>query len=411
MKILVVTQYFWPENFRINDLCEGLSARGHDVTVYTGLPNYPTGDFFQGYSFRSGPYKETLGKIKIIRSPLIPRGKNKNIKLIANYFSFAFVASLLAPFLVREKYDVIFVHEPSPVTVGVPAIVLKKLKDIPIFFWVQDLWPESLEATNTVKNKKVLSMVASFVRWIYKHCDKVLITSPGFADKVKLLGVGEEKIIYFPQWAEALYLNEPKPDFNDPLIPTDGFKVMFAGNIGSAQDFETIVQAAIILREHKNITFLILGDGLMRSWAEEQVRVKGVEKNFIFLGRKPVTMMPDYFSKADVMLMSLTDSEIFSITIPAKLQSYLAVGKPVIASANGISAEIVEQWKSGVSCPASTPEKLAGVILKMSTLRKEELSQMGRNAFACYQENFMREKLISKLENEFKKYESIHHRS
>lgn len=402
MKILVVTQYFWPEQFKINDLCEALIERGHDVTVYTGLPNYPEGHFFKGYSL-FGPYHEIYGKIKIIRSPLIPRGKNKSFRLVLNFFSFFFFASLLAPFLVRGKFDKVFVYEPSPITVAIPGIVLKYLKKAPMFFWVTDLWPESLEATGVVKNKKILEIVSILVRWLYKHSDKILITSKGFAPRVKALGGLDSQIVYFPQWAEALYLNSPDIKFNDPLIPETGFKIMFAGNIGSSQDFETIVTAATILKKHKEIYFLILGDGLMKKWAMKEVEKNNIQKTFIFLGRKPVDMMPNYYSKADVMLMSLTDTDLFSITVPSKLQSYLASGKPILASINGEGAEIVREWNSGKTCPATNPQSLASTVLEMSKISKNELNKLGQNAFRCYQSEFEREKLINFLENEFKK--------
>lgn len=402
MRILVVTQYFWPENFKINDLCDALIERGHDVTVYTGLPNYPEGEFYKGYSF-SGPYKEKKGAINVIRSPLLPRGKNKSLRLALNYFSYFFLASILAPFLVRGKFDKIFVYEPSPITVVIPAIVLKYLKRAPIFFWVTDLWPESLEATGVVRNKKILNMVALMVRVLYKFSDKILVTSKGFIPRVKALGGKDSQIIYFPQWAEELFARTPAPDFNDPLIPKDGFKIMFAGNIGSSQDFETIVQAAVLLKEHKNIYFLILGDGLMKKSSEEEVKRQGLEKNFIFLGRRPIDLMPEYYSKADVMLMSLTDTDLFSITLPSKLQTYLASKKPILASMNGEGAEIVKNAKAGMTCKAGNPKLLADTVLAMSKLSASELQIMSENAINCYKSEFEREALITKLEQEFKK--------
>jgi colanic acid biosynthesis glycosyl transferase WcaI len=401
MKILVVTQYFWPEQFRINDLCDGLIERGHDVTVYTGLPNYPEGSFFKGYSF-FGPYSETLGKIKIIRCPLLPRGKNKSLRLALNYFSFFFLASLLAPFLVRGKFDKIFVYEPSPITVAIPAIVLKYLKRAPMFFWVTDLWPESLEATGAVKNKKILNLVSCMVRILYQHSDKILVTSKGFIPRVKALGGKDSQIIYFPQWAEASFGQIPD-GLSDNKLPTSGFIIMFAGNIGSSQDFETIVKAAVLLRDHKDIHFVILGDGLMRPWAESEVKKTGIEGTFHFLGRKPLSSMPYYYSKADVMLMSLTDTDLFSITVPAKLQSYLASAKPVLASINGEGAEVVKEWEAGLVSPAGRPDILAAKALEFSRLTKQELKAMGDKGYACYQAEFEREKLIDTLINEFKK--------
>lgn len=401
MKILVVTQYFWPENFKINDLCEGLIERGHEVTVYTGLPNYPEGKFAPGYSLL-GPYSENKGKVKIIRAPLIPRGKNKSFYLALNYVSFCLLSTLLAPFLVRGKFDKIFIYQVSPVFASLPAIFLKYLKRAPIIIWVTDLWPDSLEATGAVKNKKLLLLVGLFVKFIYAHSDKIYISSRGFAKKIKAMGVSEQKIKFWPQWAETFFSNiNPVDKFCDEKIPT-GFVVMFAGNIGSAQDFGTIVEAATLLKDKHHIQFAILGDGLMKKWAEKEVENRGLKNTFHFLGRKPLESMPYYYSRADVMLVSLTDTELFSITIPSKVQTYLASGKPILASLNGEGAEIVNEWNAGLSCPASNPKELAGAIEKMSLLSKDELEQMGKNSFNCYKSEFEREKLISVLENELK---------
>jgi colanic acid biosynthesis glycosyl transferase WcaI len=402
MKILVVTQYFWPEQFKIIDLCHELVARGHEITVYTGLPNYPEGEFLDGYSYL-GPYKEKLDKIKVIRAPLIPRGKNKSFQLALNFISFCISASLLAPFLVRGKFDKIFVYEPSPITVAIPAIVLKFFKRTPIILWVLDLWPESLEATGVVKNKVALSLVRILVKWIYRNCDKIFITSKGFAPKILSMGIPQEKIMYWPQWAEAFFSNLENDDhYHDENIPVEGFKIMFAGNIGSSQDFETIVEAASILKDKKNIKFLILGDGIMKKWAEEEVAKRKLGETFFFLGKKPVEMMPYYFSKADVMMVSLTNTELFSITVPAKVQAYLASGKPILGSLNGEGAAIIDQWKAGLTCNATNPEMLAKKIVEMSALSKDELKVMGENARKCYLSEFEREKLISILEEELR---------
>lgn len=399
MKILVVTQYFWPEQFKINDLCIGLVERGHEITVYTGLPNYPEGKFANGYSF-FGPYTEMHGKIKIIRSPLIPRGKNKSIYLALNYLSFSILSTLLALFRVRGKYDRIFIYQVSPVFAALPAIFLKYLKKAPVIIWVTDLWPESLEATGVVKNKKLLSIVGFFVKFIYAHSDKIYISSRGFGSKIKSMGVSEKKIKFWPQWAESFFMSyAPSSGYTDERIPK-GFIVMFAGNIGSAQDFETVVEAATILKDASHIQFVILGDGLIRSWAEKEIIKRGLQKTFHFLGRKPIESMPYYYSCADAMLVSLKDTELFSITIPSKVQTYLASGKPIIAALNGEGADIINNWNAGHSCSASCPHELAKVIDKMSKLPKEELDQMGKNALSCYSAEFERSKLIGILESD-----------
>lgn len=400
MRILVVTQYFWPENFKINDLCDGLIERGHDVTVYTGIPNYPEGQFYPGYSFQ-GPYTEMKGLIKIIRSPLLPRGKNKSLQLILNYFSYFIFATFLAPFLVKGKYDIIFVNGLSPITVAIPGLFLKYIKRIPMYFWVADLWPESLEATGIVKNKQQLKIIGSLISFMYKKSDKVLVTSKGFMPRLKKLGVSDSQLVYFPQWPESLFSRAVDQSFNDLLIPENGLKIMFAGNIGSSQDFPTIVKAAEILRNHKDIFFLILGNGNMKHWALEEVKKLGIEDNFIFLGSKPIEMMPEYYSKADLMLLSLSDTDLFSITVPAKLQSYLAVGKPILASINGEGAAIVNDHKAGLTVEASNPKELAAAILKMKSLSLEELKAIGRNARKCHELNYDRDKQINFLETLF----------
>lgn len=402
MKILVVTQYFWPEQFRINDLCNALVERGHEVTVYTGLPNYPEGKFFKGYSLK-GPYVENYGKIKVIRTPLIPRGNKKSIQLIANYLSFFIISTLLAPFLLREKYDKIFIYQLSPVFSAIPAIFIKKLKSIPIIMWVTDLWPESLSATGVVKNKKALSFVQKIVNWIYRNSDIIYISSEGFKNKIKANGIDEKKIKFWPQWAEALFDRKVSEEELSTLDLPNGFIIMFAGNIGTSQDFETIIEAAKILKDEKDVHFVILGDGLMKNWAENKTKEYNINSNFHFLGRKPVDQMPLYYKKADVMLVSLTDTELFSITIPSKIQSYLAAGKPVLASLNGEGANVINKWNAGKSCPASSPLELANTILSMSKLNKDELHVLGQNALKCYKEEFEREKLMSILINDFQK--------
>lgn len=396
MRILVVSQYFWPENFKINDLCEALVEKGHEVTVYTGIPNYPEGSYYSGYSCFS-PKEECLGKIKIIRVPHFPRGKNSKILLILNYLSYFIVASLLAPFKIKGKYDKIFAYGVSPVTVVIPAILLRFLKKAPLLFWIADLWPESLEATGMVKNKKVLKFISCIIGIFYNYVDCILVTSKGFIPRIKSVGVKNEKIEYLPQWAEDLFNNSAEISFSDDRIPMDGFKVMFAGNIGIAQDFQTIVEAAKKLAQYKKIYFLILGDGLMSNWAKNEVKKNKMEDNFIFLGKKPLSQMPDYYRKADAMLLSLMDTDLFSITVPAKLQSYMATGKPVIASINGEGAELVELAQAGIVVPASSPDRLAEEILKLSQLDKARLDQMGKNAKRFYDENFDRKVLINKL--------------
>ena len=402
MKILIISQYFWPENFRINDLAEELSNRNHDVTILTAIPNYPDGKFFKGYNFFSfGVYH--FKKIKIIRIPLIPRYSGKGWQLALNYISFLIV-SLFAPIIFfRSKFDIIFVYEPSPFTVGVSAVLMKKIKKIPIFFWVQDLWPESLQAAGLIKTKYIIKPISIMVAWIYKNCDLVLVQSKGFIKYVIKSGAEKSKIIYMPNWAEKFY----KPNMiNDQIrneIPENGFNVMFAGNIGVSQSIDTIVKAAERLKEY-NINWIIIGNGRKKKYLIEEVNNKKLKDKFYFINQKPAEKMPYYFNYAQVLLVTLLSKPIFNSTIPGKIQSYLACGKPIIASLDGEGSNIVNDSNSGIAVNAENDEDLSSAILKLSKMKNSELNQLGTNAIEYYKNNFKREELIGKIENLMREY-------
>lgn len=398
MHILVVTQYFWPENFRINDLVAGLVERNHKVTVLTGIPNYPEGSFFAGYGLFSNVAQEYKGA-KVLRVPLIPRGKGGGIRLALNYLSFVLSACLLAPIRCKDTYDLIFIFEPSPVTVALPALLLKSIRNVPVMFWVQDLWPESLAATGAVSSNRILSIVAGIVKFIYRRCDKILITSKSYKKSIEFHDGASENILYFPQSAEEIFqpIAEKRAVAALDSIP-HGFWVMFAGNIGAAQDFETIIVAAEKLKSYENIHWIIVGDGRMRVWAEAQVTARALNKNVHFLGRHPLEMMPDFFSHVDALLVTLKKEPIFSLTIPAKIQSYLACGRPIIAALDGEGAKVINEAGAGFACPAETPEALAQIVLKMFETPKPEREKMGAKGRAYYEANFDRNMLLKKLE-------------
>jgi glycosyltransferase involved in cell wall biosynthesis len=397
MHILVVTQYYWPENFRINDLVTGLIDRGFKVTVFTGIPNYPDGCFFQGYGFFTNTLQEHLGA-RVIRAPLIPRGKSGGGRLALNYLSFVVSGCLFAPFRCREKYDLIFIFEPSPVTVALPALLLKFLYKIPAMFWVQDLWPESIEATGAVTSKWILDRIADIVRFIYRRCDKILISSQLYRKSIELHDGAPENILYFPQTAEDIFqpVTEKRTVAAFKTIPP-GFWVMFAGNVGTAQDFQTIISAAEYLRGYKDIHWIIVGDGRMREWAENEIQHLGLINNFHFLGRHPLDAMPTFYSHADAMLVTLKKEPIFALTVPAKIQSYLACGRPIIAALDGEGAKIVAKADAGFACPAEDSEALAKIVYKMYETPVAERECMGANGRAYYKVNFDRDILLDKL--------------
>ena len=396
MKILIVTQYFWPENFRINDLADRLSEKNHDITIITGIPNYPYGKFFDGYNFFSFG-KTQVNKNKLIRFPLIPRFSGKWWQLLLNYFSFAFFSSLAPFFISKDSYDIIFVYEPSPITVGIPAIIIKKIKKIPIVFWVQDLWPESIEAVDIVNSKKVISLLRQLVKFIYKHCDLILVQSKGFIESVDEKNKKNNPIKYIPNWAEKFYVPRSKTAEIEKEIDTVDFIIMFAGNIGSAQSIDTIVNSAKILKD-ESIKWVIIGSGRKKSLFEKKVLELDLESKFKFLDQKPANEMPYYFAHADVLLVTLLSKKIFSYTIPGKIQSYLACGKPILAALDGEGAKIIFESKSGIVVDAEDSQSLSRAVIKMKNMSANELDQLGNNGLNFYRKNFERDLIIDKIE-------------
>lgn len=397
MKLLILSQYFWPENFRINDVVEGLASRGHAVTVYTGLPNYPIGRFFEGYGFL-GPFRQEHNGAQVRRVPLLPRGAGGSLRLALNYLSHAMMATLLVPFQARGKFDAILVYEPSPMTIGIPARALRAIKRAPLLFWVQDLWPESLSATGAVRSPAVLSLVDRLIKWIYRGCDRVLVQSQAFIPSVEAHGVPRGRIRYLPNSAEDFYkkMQPGKDDVEARELPP-GFRVLYAGNIGAAQDFATILAAAERLRGERHIQWIVLGDGRMREWVKSEVEKRALS-NVHLLGQRPSPSMPRYFAHADVLLATLARQPIFAYTIPSKIQSYLACGKPVIAAMEGEGGRIIQSAGAGWAVPPEDPDALAEAVRAASRVARSELDAMGNRGEAWFREHFEREKLLSRLE-------------
>lgn len=398
MNVLIVSQYFWPESFLVNDLAAGLMERGHRVTVLTGKPNYPGGKLFPGYGLLK-PVREDYEGARVLRVPLAPRGAGGKVGLVLNYFSYALFASLLGPILCRGRYDLIFVYEPSPITVGVPAAIMKLFKRAPIMFWVQDLWPESLSATGAVRSPVVLRQVEKLVRGIYRTCNLILVTSRGFVSGIKTVGGDVSKVRYWPQWAEALYrpvaLEEGAEERDE--LPS-GFRVVFGGNLGAAQSFETILAAAENLADRSDIHWVVLGEGRMRSQVEEHIERSGLKGRVHLLGARPPEQMPRYFALADALLVTLKDEEIFSLTVPGKVQSYLACGRPIVAALEGEGARVVRDSGAGLVAPAEDADALAERVLDLYRMSPEKREEMGYRGRAYFEEHFEREKLLDRLE-------------
>jgi len=400
LKILVVSQYFYPENFRINDLCHGLKDLGHEVEVLTGKPNYPKGNFYKGYSWNTKKV-EIINGIKVYRSNLIARGNSGGFRLFLNYISFVFFGSIKL-FFIKQKFDKIFVYAPSPITVGFIGVLASFIFRAKPFLWVHDLWPESLKDAGGIKNKIILGLVNLMTKSIYFFYETILVQSPRFKDYMIEQGVSKNKIIYYPYYAESFY-KVVKPESSVKSIFPNGLNILFAGNIGVAQSFDTIISTANKIRSIKeNINFIIIGEGRDKKRVIEKISKMSLENNFKFLGSFPPEKMSDYFACADALLVSLKKSKIFKLTIPGKLQSYLACGKPIIGSIDGIGSDIIINSKSGYATASENSEMLAKSIIRFSNLTKKEKLDMGKNARKYFIKEFERNKLLLKLIDIFK---------
>jgi glycosyltransferase involved in cell wall biosynthesis len=397
VRILIVTQYFWPERFLVNDLALALVERGHEVTVLTGMPNYPAGRLFPGYGFFR-PTREDYHGVVVRRVPLLPRGSSGRWRLPANYLSFALSGAVLGPWRGRGVFDLIFVYQPSPLTVALPALLLRRLKGIPLVLWVQDLWPESLSAAGAVSSRLVLGSVERMVRFIYRRCDRVLVTSRGFIPRVVSRSAAPDKVAYLPQWAQSFYaptgLEAEAPERKE--LP-DGFRVLFAGNIGEAQSFETLLDAAGRLKGC-DVSWVVVGDGRRRGWLEKQIHTLGLESCVRVLGPRPAEAMPRYFALADALLISLKHDPTFALTVPMKLQSYLACARPIVAALGGEGARIVEEAGAGVTCPPEDGRALADAVLSLRDMDPERRALMGLQGRAYYEAHFDRQTVIGDLE-------------
>jgi glycosyltransferase involved in cell wall biosynthesis len=398
LRLLVLSQYFWPENFRINNLVAELVLRGHDVTVLTGVPNYPDGRVFPEYRREPRQFVSYSGA-KILRVPLIPRGRSR-LSLFLNYLSFAATASLIGIWKLRRlRFDAVFVYQTSPVTVGLPAVLLRAIKRVPLAFWVLDLWPDTLQAIGVVRSRWLLRSVGLLVSFIYNRCDLILTPSRSSIPQIAKRCRNAGRIAYFPSWAESVF--DCGSEAAAPELPPKErmFDVMFAGNIGQAQDFPAVLAAAELLKGHAEIRWLIVGDGRMAPWVAKEIERRNLEQRVLMLGSHPLERMPAFYRHADALLVCLKDEPIFSMTIPGKLQSYLTAGIPVVAMLNGEGAEVVKRSHCGVTCRAGDAQGLAAAVLSLAQSPEEQRRQMGRNALVASETEFDRSRLITQLES------------
>lgn len=395
MKVLVLSQYFWPETFRITEVARSLREAGADVTVLTGKPNYPDGEVFAGYR-AWGTACEAHEDIPVFRVPMAPRGRRSAIRLAWNYLSFVLGASLFGPWLLRgRQVDAIIVYGISPILQGIPAIVLKRFKGCPAILWVQDLWPQSLEATGFVRNRRALKAVEWVVRWIYRHTDLLLVQSRAFTEPVAALS-DRRKIVYHPNPGELAFTRGAEAAAESPVPLRPGFNVVFAGNLGTAQSVETIVEAADALRGRPDIRFVLVGSGSRSDWIRDEVARRGLA-NVDLPGRFAPETMPALLRAASVLLVTLARSDAFALTVPSKVQAYLAAGKPILAALDGEGARVVAEAGAGFTAPSGDAAALANAVLRMADMPARDLEEMGRRGRAYYDAHFAPDMLASRL--------------
>lgn len=392
-KILVICQYYKPEPFRISDICEEMVRRGHEVHVVTGYPNYPEGILYDGYG-KGKHIDEIIEGVHVHRCFTIPR-ETGSVKRLMNYYSYA--ASSTAYVLSKEcvatdgkPFDVVFCNQLSPVMMADAAIAYKKKYKVPVVMYCLDLWPESLIAGGITRESAIYKFFHQVSKRIYRQMDKILITSRMFSDYLRdEFGIKKDRIEYLPQYAEGIFEQIP------PREEDGVFNFMFAGNIGAIQSVETVIKAAEMLKSEP-VKFHIVGGGTDLERLQELG--KGLE-NIVFYGRRPLEEMPEFYAKADAMLVTLAADPVLSLTLPGKVQSYMAVGKPIIGAIDGETKVVIEAAQCGYCGKADDAAELAENIRKF--INSEDRVAMGQNARKFYEYTFQEGLFMDKIESKF----------
>lgn len=401
MNVLVYSQHFWPETIRINEVAESLREAGCEVTVLTGQPNYPEGRIFDGYRASAIGAEDHPRGFTIHRVPLVPRGRGSAPRLVANYLSFILSAAIVGRHHFKgRRFDAILVFGSSPVLQALGALALRRATGAALVTWVQDLWPESLQATGFVRNRFALAIVAKLVAWLYRQHDLLLVQSPAFVAPVRALA-GRTPV--------EVHLNPGERAFEQvgvehpPSVELEpGFNVVFAGNLGMAQALDTVLDAAERLRAYEDVRLVIVGSGVRSAWMTAQIARRGLD-NVRMLGRFPPEAMPGLLKQASGLLVSLARSPILEATVPSKVQAYLAAGVPIVASLDGEGARVVGEAGAGEVSPAEDADGLADAILRLRARTDDERRLMGEAGRRYYWQHFdsrmLARRLIEKLDD------------
>ena len=388
MKILVISHYYWPENFKINDLVNFLSKK-NKVTVLTGYPSYPNKNIFRKINIR-----KNFKNIEVLRVPIFKRGNSK-FSIFFNYLSFLISLSTIGLIrLTKKNYDLILVFGTSPPTVMIPAILVAKLKKIKIAFWVLDLWPETLTSMNIIKNKLLIKMIRYYVKYIYNCSDLIFAQSKAFVYQIKKYCKNKNKIIYYPTWSDSIKRNKKKLK----LFPfkKNFFYITFTGNIGEAQDFENIIKSAEMTKHVKKIKWLVVGNGSKYEWLKSEINRRELNDRFILTGNLSSKFIPYILNKSNCLLVSLKKGGIDKFTIPGKLSNYMMAKKPILGMIEGETYNIIVKSKCGLVCKSGDFKSLSKNVNKIINYSKEKKRKMGMNGFKYANTNFNRTKQLNK---------------
>lgn len=399
MRILIVTQYIYPENFKSNELAFELSKRGHHVEVLTGIPNYPEGVYYKGYGLFKRRF-ETVNGVKFYRCFQTPRGrKASGVGLSINYLTFMFFASLwvLCFFVWKKRFDAVITHEPSPITQIVPAVFYKKIRNTPHYSWIMDIWPDAIK--NSVSEsvyRKVYPILNGITNFVYRNSDKILVTSRGFKKMICRDVDYSAKIVYYPNW--SVDMSKERIDYEIPPLP-DGFRIMLAGNLGDSQNLDAIGEAILLLKDIDELKWIFVGNGSWKQWLDDFITEHGLSDKAFALGRFPGDAMPAFFQEADAMLVTLRGGfPDLDVTVPARLQSYMSAGRPVLAMIGEGAAEVIEESECGYAVPSGDYRALADIIREKVLPNKIEFEKKGRNGRLFYEKEFTLDKCINHIE-------------
>ena len=405
MKILIVSQYFWPEEFRVNDITKHFLNKGYEIDVITGVPNYPDLKIYNEFRENKEKYNNFFGA-NIIRLPIILRGSANPLRLFFNYLSFVLSGIFIGAYKIRKKkYDIIFTFATSPITAAIPGIFYSFIKNSTHILWVLDIWPDILKELKIIKSKFFISFLRKIVNFIYHNVDVILVQSKGFKQIISQSVKDASKILYFPAWSENLSGFDNKENILSDLNKyKNKFNIVFTGNIGEAQNFENIIAAAEIVKDEENLQWLIIGTGRKVLEYSKLITKKNI-KNFIFIGHRPITQIKLFHNMASVLLISLAGEKFLSTTIPGKFQTYLGSNKFIIGFLKGSTAELIEESKTGIVVDPDSPKKLADFIIYLKRnpkiLQETMLNNYGKKFL---EKNFNKELLLLELERYFNKY-------